>query len=85
MNTYWIIFKDGTKGCCEGFNENHAKAIATKLKEKEVAEVQKLPYPASPAIWQFDDPVHGEIPHFCFQPDKCAGKSSCPRSPDCVN
>lgn len=84
MNTFWIVFEDGTAGCCQGINQQHAKSIALKLKEKIVAEVFTLPYPATPVIWQFDDPVHGETPTFCTTPNQCKGRTACPKSYSCT-
>lgn len=90
MTPYWLTFTDGSTGCCEGQNEYDAKVIAEKLTGKTVGggkfkdiSAQRLPYPASPMIWQHDHPVHGKCPAFCYQPTKCAGRGSCPRSRAC--
>jgi hypothetical protein len=90
MNGYWLKFTDGTSGYCEGSNEYDAKQIAEKISGKTVAggkydkiEAKRLPYPATPVIWQFDHPVVGKCPPFCFQPNRCSGHTSCPSSHAC--
>lgn len=45
----------------------------------EVASCRRLPYPAEPRLNYKGD----SAPSFCFQPDKCAGHSSCPRNYAC--
>jgi hypothetical protein len=72
MNGYWLTFLDGSRGYCQGVNEYDAKAIAEKLTGKTVAGGQfrdiaakRLPYPATPVIWQLDHPVNeGRTPPF---------------------
>lgn len=90
MKSYWLTFTDGTEGCCQGQSEYDAKVIAEKLTGKTVAggryhniAAKILPYPAKPVIWQFDHPVNGTCPPFCFQPRQCAGCSACPRPRAC--
>lgn len=50
-----------------------------QLSERDIANIQSLPYPAEPRLNYKD----GACPSFCIQPDKCAGKTSCPRSIAC--
>jgi len=95
MNPYWITFEDGSKGCCEGESAYDAKRIAEHLTGKKVSPVapisntgdlrngEVLPYPADPIIWQFDHPVIGICPPFCTSPEKCKGRTSCPKSYAC--
>lgn len=92
MEGYWIKFTDGTSGYCEGQTAYDAVQIAEKLtgKTAEVGgnkwkpELKRLPYPATPVIWQLDHPVHGKCPAFCFNPNKCAGNTSCPQNRSCT-
>ena len=91
MNGYWLSFTDGTNGYCQGANEYDAKRIAEKLTEKKVSGGEykdiaavSLPYPASPVIWQLDHPVSGKCPAFCYAPEKCKGKTSCPQRYACT-
>lgn len=92
MNTFWLTFTDGSKGCCQGSNEFDAKMIAEKLTGKTVAggkykdiEAKPLPYPANPIIWQLDHPCHGKTPAFCYKPNQCAGRTSCPQNRSCTD
>jgi hypothetical protein len=36
-------------------------------------------------IWQFDDPVHGKRPGFCYRGKVCIGHGACPGSPSCTD
>jgi hypothetical protein len=85
MKSFWITFEDGSKGCCEGNSQKDAERIAAKLTKKTVRESTCLPYPASPVIWQFDHPVDGKCPRFCYTPEQCKGKTACPRNPCCTS
>ena len=91
MNAFWLEFTDGSKACCEGYNERDAAEIAKKVSGKEVAKdeagklkVTRLPYPAEPVIWRFAHPVHGVCPTFCFKPNECKGKTACPQNYSCT-
>jgi len=89
MQGYWITFTDGSAGYCQGQNPYDAKKIAEKMTGKKVPgdefkpELLTLPYPASPVIWQFDHPVSGKCPTFCYTPNICKGKTSCPKNHAC--
>lgn len=92
MQGYWIKFTDETKGYCEGVNAYDAVLIAEKLTGKTAVvgdnkyqpDIKTLPYPATPIIWQLDHPVNGKCPAFCFRPDQCCGKTSCPQNRSCT-
>lgn len=90
MKTYWLTFTDGSHGCCQGDSPFDAKRIAEKLTGKTVAggkyqdiAATPLPYPAKPVIWQLDHPVGGKEPDFCYTPEQCAGRTSCPKPYAC--
>jgi len=92
MNGYWLQFTDGTRGYCEGADPFDAVQIAEKVSGKTVSvpeaerfnpKLKRLPYPATPVIWQFDHPVHGKCPPLCHSPAKCAGNTSCPQRYAC--
>jgi len=90
MQGFWLTFTDGSQGYCEGENEYDAKVIAEKSTGKKVGggefrdiAAKTLPYPSKPVIWQFDHPVNGKRPTFCFCPQECAGKTSCPQRYAC--
>lgn len=92
MKGYWLKFTDGSSGYCQGESEYDAKLIAEKVTGKVVAEgsrpgsinAQSLPYPATPVVWQFDHPVYGKTPAFCFKPEQCKGRTACPQSQSCT-
>lgn len=91
MTPYWITFTDGSKACCEGQSAFDAKKIAEKLTGKTVGggeyqdfTMERLPYPATPIIWQFDHPLHGKTPTFCHKPNQCAGRGACPQNYSCT-
>jgi hypothetical protein len=91
MKRFWLTFTDGSKGCCEGESPYDAKCIAEKVSGKTVEggrykhiAAESLPYPAQPVIWQFDHPVVGKCPAFCYRPEECSGHTACPRDPACT-
>ena len=91
MQGYWLKFTDGSCGYCEGGSEFDAKQIAEKLTGKTVdggkyrdIEAKRLPYPATPIIWQLDHPVHGTCPAFCHAPQQCQGSTACPQRYSCT-
>jgi hypothetical protein len=92
MEGYWITFTDGSAGYCEGQNAYDAVQIAQKLTGKTALagdnqwkpELKRLPYPATPVIWQFEHPLNGKCPAFCFRPGQCAGHTSCPQNRSCT-
>lgn len=96
MQTYWLKFTDGSTGYCDGRSPYDAVVIAEKLTGKTVdlapehkynpaksPNVRQNPYPVSKMIWQFDHPVHGKCPAFCYGGAKCIGRGSCPQSHAC--
>jgi hypothetical protein len=93
MKGFWINFTDGSKGYCEGQSPYDAVRIAEKITGKTAVAgdheynptLKTLPYPANPVIWQFDHPVVGKCPPFCYKPDSCSGNTSCPRNPCCTS
>lgn len=63
-------------------DENDACRIAAEklhIVPGEVASCKRLPYPAEPRINYTGE----SMPSFCFQPEQCCGRSSCPRAIAC--
>lgn len=93
MRSFWIPFTDGSHGCCDGESEYDAVRIAEKFTGKTAVvgenkykpDIKSLPYPSSPNIWQYEHPLNGKCPLFCYRPEKCAGLSCCPNDPCCTN
>lgn len=85
---FWVIFTDGTKACVEAEGSDAAKLKAEKVSGKTVARWYGLPYAASPVIGDRIPYRFGEKdviqPTFCYKPDQCAGKGSCPQSWSCT-
>lgn len=78
MNSYWIKFSSGYPACVDAKNEAEARVKAAELSKREVAEVYTLPYPAEPRLNQ-----DSGCPPFCYSPQQCKGKTSCPKSYAC--
>lgn len=98
MKTYWMKFTDGSAGYCEGQSAYDAVRIAEHLTGKTVAveaqhkyapekgETVKInPYATGNMIWQFEHPIFGKTPGFCFGGQQCVGRGACPRSFSCCD
>lgn len=95
MQAYWLKFTDGSTGHCEGQTAFDAVRIAEHFTGKTVDDknlstgesevVKKIPYPASPMIWQFEHPVYGKTPAFCYRGSLCHGRGACPGNPSCTS
>ena len=98
MQTYWLKFTDGTARYCQGQTASDAVRIAEYFTERTVdiepenkwhpersENVKTVPYPAKPMIWQFEHPVDGKTPAFCYGGAGCHGRSSCPKNPSCTS
>jgi len=96
MRTYWIKFKDGSSGYCDGQSASDAVGIAERLSGKTADLINKyraedddnvktVPYPVKDMIWQFEHPVNGKCPPFCYKGVKCHGLTSCPSNPSCTS
>ncbi len=93
---WWVNFTDGSAGCVEfpkGLSPMKRAEFIEELPTangRKVQEIRPLPYPANPRlnrpdIFGTDGVNYGPCPSFCHRPNECAGKSSCPRSPSCVD
>ena len=81
---YWVNFKDHPAGYVEAANEAEAMAIAKEKTGKEPKAARRLPYPARPIIFQGPgDPQYGPCPPFCYTPEQCVGRGSCPKDYAC--
>lgn len=98
MQAFWLKFTDGSEGCCEGTYGADAVRIAEHLTGKTVAveaehrykpeqgeAVKILPYPTGNMIWQFEHPVYGKTPGFCYRGAQCRGRTACPGNPSCTS
>lgn len=66
--------------CVEADSEKEALSkAAIETKCPAIDEPQRLPYPANPCVG------HISIPAFCQEPDRCAGRTGCPRTRSCTD
>lgn len=83
MRPYWIRFTGRISGCVEAVNAKAAMKIAAKATGAEPVGADRIPYPAEPRINVFKYPEHGACPSLCYSPERCRGKTSCPKSYAC--
>lgn len=74
----WVKFTNRSPGTVEGDSLEDVRTKAAKF--GEVASVAAIPYPAEPVYLQED-----KTPAFCFSPERCSGRGSCPNNPSCTN
>jgi hypothetical protein len=79
MTPYWLTFTDGTSACCEGKTLVQSIVKAEDITGKVVARGAHIPYPAVPRVGE-----QSECPSFCYNPQRCLGKSSCPMDHSCT-
>jgi hypothetical protein len=84
MATYWLKFPTKPSGCVEADDEKTARSIATEAQGQAPKSCQDLPYPGDPRINRVEHPKWGVTPSFCIDPNRCAGRTSCPRNYSCV-
>jgi len=72
VTPYWVKFSDRKPGCIEAATKDDAMLLAEEFGKPISAEI--LPYPASPQL----GPTYG-CPAFCWKPEECKGRTSCPR------
>lgn len=75
----WVKFTDGTAGSFAWRNPPDEPIVeCEKLTGKTVNMMWSIPYPASPALYNDTG-----CPSFCYTPEQCAGRGSCPKSYAC--
>ena len=84
MNSWWVKFEGRESACVEAASKQEAMQIAADLSGHSVKECDRIPYPAEPRLNKWEDPKYGAIPAFCFQPDKCVGRTACPSRYACT-
>ncbi len=78
MSIYWAEFVNRPAACVQANDRGDAAIVA--LEFGEVIRVRSLPYAALPML---NEKWH-TVP-FCYSPETCAGKTSCPKSRSCVD
>lgn len=83
---FWVTFKGHKPGCVEAPTLLEAATEAQRITNGSAVETcQRLPYPATPRLNQYVDPQHGVTPAFCYRPQECQGRTSCPQRRSCVD
>ena len=77
---YWVESSTGEKGTVTAQNKAEAKRIARTKMDGMIVRANVLPYPAAPVLNST-----GGCPEFCWEPDNCKGRTSCPKQPTCVS
>lgn len=99
MRPWWVrIYVLGKtkieKGCVEAPEIGAAvDVVRRKFPACQIEAIDELPYPAAPR-WNFYEHqfvnAKGErtskerCPSFCYDPEGCKGRTSCPKNPSCV-
>ncbi len=76
---WWVSFATRGPACVLAVDELSAGDIAAELTKCVVTKIQRLPYKATPVLNGSPDYA------FCWKPNECAGRSSCPRRPSCTD
>jgi hypothetical protein len=79
LSPFWVRFDGHSPACVEDVSKEAAKAQAEKLTGKAVTSIETLPYPAKPRISE----KQSECPDFCYSPEQCKGRTSCPKRYAC--
>jgi hypothetical protein len=83
MGSWWITFSDRGPACAGFVTKEEAGALADAA--GRVVSMEVLPYPASPRLDDNEGWGEGQCPSFCYTPDKCKGRGSCPNNPCCTD
>jgi hypothetical protein len=78
MTPYWLVFLGREAACVESSSEIEARILGEQLTKRDVVGIWPLPYPAEPRLGA------STTPSFCFQPETCKGRTSCPRRHSCT-
>lgn len=81
--SWWVKFNDGKSACVDAKDEGHAIQLGSELSGKQAVSADRLPYPATPRLNANRHPKFGMCPAFCYRPDQCKGRTSCPQNYAC--
>lgn len=84
IRPWWVEFETRSPGCLEALNPAAAIALAEQLTGVTPNACHLLPYPATPRLNLAEHASYGICPAFCYSPNICKGRSSCPRGPACT-
>jgi hypothetical protein len=77
MRFFWMKFRGHTPGSVGAKDEEEAKTIVKEATGCEVTACDELPYPANPQL------NNTGWPSFCYDPEHCKGRTSCPKGHAC--
>jgi hypothetical protein len=78
MRAFWVEFEKHHAVCIEAATAEDASRLALAATGEAATKVRDLPYPAIPRVGE-----QSECPAFCYSPQECAGRTSCPKSYAC--
>lgn len=82
---FWMTFEKSTPACVEAAGVTDAIKLAEELRKDKVTKIRGLPYPAMPRLTNHVQPTGDVTPAFCYRPEQCAGRSSCPQRRSCTD
>lgn len=85
MNSWWIDFGGARAAACvDAEGQEKALELAEQLGGAKPVSAERLPYPAAPRLNSGVWPGGHRIPAFCWKPEQCKGRSSCPQRLSCT-
>ncbi|MEY5061649.1 MAG: hypothetical protein RIS45_1570 [Planctomycetota bacterium] len=84
MTDYWVHFEGRKPACITAKSEQDAMREASDLTGFVAVSAQRLPYPAEPRLNKVARGAYGPTPSFCFRPEQCVGRGSCPQRYSCT-
>lgn len=78
MAFFWVQFSDRSPGTIEADEVHAAEKLSEQFGKFKLANT--IPYPARPVLHQTSS-----CPPFCYEPNKCKHRTSCPNNPACTN
>lgn len=74
----WVKLSNGKSGSILTDSPEQRRKVLSDL---IAVDWNTLPYPADPVLFRGEK--YKDFPSFCFAPELCKGRSSCPRSYAC--
>lgn len=82
IHSYYFWLDTHQRGTVMAIDTNDALAQVKKLyPHSTVKKYGHIPYPSNPYL--IDSPSYIQVPTFCYTPEACLGKHSCPHGPAC--
>jgi hypothetical protein len=83
MSAWWVEFDGFKTGCVETEGNEDVRVVAKEVTKHDVTRADRLPYPANPRYRKING-SGGPCPSFCYTPERCRGRSSCPHDIVCT-